>query len=240
MIINKVRKNTNLNIPTSLVVPVYNGELTIIEQLKLCEKILNSFTTKYEIIVADDKSKDNTPSLLKKNFINNKNFKLIFNKSNMGIARNIKKLYSQAKYDYICLYSADGDWNPYDIKKLVIHGYKNNSDIVIGKRNKRAYNPYRKIISFCYNFLPKLLFQVDTIDAGSIKVIKKTLFKKIPLLSKSVFFEAELIIRAKNEGYIISSIPIKFERSKLKKEKGGKMKLVITSLIDLINLRLKT
>ena len=136
MINNKVRKKAKLNIPTSIVVPVYNGELTVIKQLKLCEKILNSFSKKYEIIIADDNSKDNTPSLLKKNFINNENFKSIFNKSNIGIARNIKKLYSMAKHEYICLYSADGDWNPYDIKKLVIHSYKNKSDIVIGKRIK--------------------------------------------------------------------------------------------------------
>lgn len=239
MVINKVQENANLNIPTSLVVPVYNGELTVIKQLKLCEKVLRTFTKKYEILVADDNSSDNTSNLLRKNFKNNKNFKLIFNKSNTGIARNIKKLYSQAKYDYICLYSADGDWNPYDIKKLVIHSYKNNSDIVIGKRNKSAYNPYRRIISFCYNFLPKLFFQVDTIDAGSIKVIKKSLFKKITFLSKSVFFEAELIIKAKNKGYIISSVPVKFKRNREKKGKGRKIKLVITSLIDLINLRLK-
>lgn len=239
MVIGKTRENAEFNIPVSLIVPVYNGELIVIDQLKLCEKILSTFTKKYEILVADDNSRDNTSNSLKKNFINNRNFKLIFNRTNIGIARNLKKLYSQAKYEYICLYSADGDWNPYDIQKLVIHSYKNNSDIVIGKRNKSAYNPYRRIISFCYNFLPKLLFQVDTIDAGSIKVIKKSLFKKIPLLSKSVFFEAELIIRAKNKGYIISSIPIKFERSRRKREKGGKMKLAIASLIDLINLRLK-
>jgi len=239
MLIGKTRENPGFNIPVSLVVPVYNGELTVIEQLKLCEKILNSFTKIYEIIVADDNSKDNTPSLLKKNFINSKNFKLLFNKSNTGIASNIQKLYSMAKHEYICLYSADGDWNPYDIKKLIIHSYKNNSDIVIGKRNKRVYNPYRKIISFCYNFLSKLLFQVDTIDAGSIKVIRRELIHSIPTISKSVFFEAELIIRAKNKGNVISSIPIKFERNREKKRMRGKMKLVITSLIDLINLRLK-
>ena len=38
---------------------------------------------------------------------------------------------------------------------------------------------------------------------------------------------------------VISSIPIKFERNREKKRMRGKMKLVITSLIDLINLRLK-
>ena len=50
VVINKVRRNANLNIPTSVVAPVYNGELTVIEQLRLCEKVLNSFTKKYEII----------------------------------------------------------------------------------------------------------------------------------------------------------------------------------------------
>jgi len=239
MVIGKNRENARFNIPVSLVVPVYSGELVVINQLKLCEKILSTFTKKYEILVADDNSMDNTSNLLKKNFIDKKNFKLIFNRTNIGIARNIKKLYSLAKYEYICLYSADGDWNPYDIKKLVIHSYKNNSDIVIGKRNKRVYSPYRRVISFYYNFLPKLLFHVDTIDAGSIKVIRRELIYYIPTISKSVFFEAELIIKAKNKGYVISSIPIKFKRNRGKKRKGGKIKLVITSLIDLINLRLR-
>lgn len=234
-----MREYTKPNISVSLVVPVFGGELVVINQLKQCEKILNSLTNKYEIIVADDNSGDNTPILLKKNFSGSKNFNLIFNKYNIGIAKNIKKLYSQARYEYVCLYSADGDWNPYDIQKLITYSYKNNADIVIGKRNKKTYSFYRKIISFSYNFLPKLFFLVDTIDAGSIKVVKKSLFKKIPLLSESVFFEAELIIRAKKDGYTVSSVQVGFERNKEKQGNGGRIKLVIFSLIDLINLRLR-
>jgi dolichol-phosphate mannosyltransferase len=240
MILGKITNNHKIDIPVSLVVPVYNGGSTIVSQLKLCEKVLKSLTAKFEIIVADDMSKDETPYLLRKYFINNKNFRLIFNKENLGIAKNLKQLYSQAKFEYICLFSADGDWNPYDIKKLVIHSYENDSDIVIGKRNKSVYNIYRKIISYLYNFLPKLLFQVDTIDAGSIKVIKKSLFKKILLLSKSVFFEAELIIKAKRNGYKISSTQVTFKRNREKQGHGGKIKLAFSSFADLILLKLKS
>lgn len=236
---NKVSKNNNFNIPVSLVIPVFGGERVVISQLIQCEKNLSSFTKKYEIIIADDHSKDNTPSLLKNEFSENKKFNLIFNKNNIGIARNIKKLYSTAKYEYICFYSADGDWNPDDIEKLITNSCKHNADIVIGRRNKNTYSLYRKVISFFYNFLPKILFQVDTVDAGSIKVIKKSLLKKIPLSSESVFFEAELIIRAKRDGYKISSIHVRFKRNKKKQGEGGKMKLVIPSLIDLLTLRLK-
>lgn len=239
MVIGKMKENTKLNISVSLVVPVFGRELVVINQLRQCEKLLNSCIKKYEIIVADDNSKDNTPSLLKKTFSGNKKFNLIFNKHNIGIAKNIKKLYSLARYEYICFYSADGDWNPYDIQKLITHSYKNDADIVIGKRNKKVYSVYRRIISFFYNFLPKLFFLVDTIDAGSIKVIKKSLFKKIPLLSESVFFEAELIIRAQKNGYKISSVQVRFERNNEKQGNEGRIKLVIFSLIDLINLRFK-
>jgi glycosyltransferase involved in cell wall biosynthesis len=239
MTIGKTGKHARLNISVSLVIPVFNEETTAVNQLKQCEEILNSFVKKYEIIVADDSSKDQTQGLLKKYFSNNEKFSLIFNKRNMGIASNIKQLYRAAKYEYICLYSVDGDWNPYDIKKLITHSYHTKSDIVIGKRNKSTYSYFRKIISYYYNFLPKLLFHIDTIDAGSIKVIKKSLFEKINLLSKSVFFEAELIIKAKNKEYVISYLPISFKKNKAEKETFSKIKLAIISLIDLIKLRLK-
>lgn len=237
MTIGKEKKDLIKNNSVSLVVPVYGGEMIVINQLKQCKAILQSFTKKYEIITADDKSKDATASLLKKNFENDKNFNLIFNKKNIGIAANIKKLYSHSRYSYVCLYSADGDWNPTDIKRLVNKSYRENFDIVIGKRDKSVYNPYRRLISFIYNFLPVILFRVNTIDASSIKVIKKTLFNKIKIVSESVFFEAEFIIKAKNKGYSISSIPVSFERKREKKKNPGKTKLAIISLIDLIKLR---
>lgn len=223
----------------SLVVPLFNNEKTLVRQLKKCLEVMKHICNKYELIICDDKSTDSSRQLLEKYFLDNPSFKIIFNKKNQGIAKTIKNLYKKARYQNIVLFSVDGDWNPNDITRLLQYMIKNNNDIVIGKRKYIKYSFYRKFISFFYNYLPFLLFQVKTIDAGSIKVIKRELIHSIPLNSRSVFFEAELIIRAAKEKKKISSIPVSFRKRKESKGFGGKMSLVTKSLIDLIYLRLR-
>lgn len=227
------------NIHASLVIPIFNNEETVLFQLKKCEKIMVKNCKKFEIIVCDDKSTDLSASILKKNFSNNPNFQLIFHNKNQGIARTVKSLYKKAKFSYVVLFSADGDWNPIDIERLLTFAKKNKADMVIGKRTYKSYPIYRKVISFFYNFLPYIFFQTKTIDAGSIKVIRKEIIHSTPIISGSVFFEAEIIIRATKRGKKIVGLPIYFRRNKNKINSGGNIKLVLSSFFDLINLRLK-
>jgi len=203
----------------------------------MCEEVLKNTVSKpFEIIVCDDSSSDGSLSLVRAAFKQHKCFHIITHKTNQGIARTIQELYKKARYDYIILFSIDGDWDPNDIKKLIMHTYRAHADITIGKRNKRSYSLYRKSLSFLYNFLSFILFRVQTFDAGSIKVIKKSVFRSISLQSTSVFFEADLIIKAHKQGYRISSYPISFKRDN-EKASGGKLKLVIQSAWDLLKLR---
>jgi glycosyltransferase involved in cell wall biosynthesis len=222
----------------SLIIPVYNNENTLVSQLKLAEKLISRQCKNYEIIIGEDKSSDNSRLVLEKNFKKSKTYRLIFNKNNLGIAKNIYSLYKKAKNDYIFFYSVDGDWNPYDIQKMILHLKKYNTDIVIGKRNKKnGYNLYRKLVSYFYNNLPLILFRVDPIDAGSIKIIKREIVKKFSLTSRSVFMEAELLIRAVKSGYTISSVSVLYKKPLNQSGTAGNIKLIFTSLRDLIKLK---
>jgi glycosyltransferase AglD len=223
----------------SLVIPTYNDEKTIIKQVKVCEEIVKKLTASYEIIIADDKSTDNTPKLLKKYFSRKKNFKIITNKSNLGITKNVRQLYMSAKKDFVLFYSADGDWNPKDVGNLIKTQAKNNSDIVIGKRKKKiGYTSYRKLISTMHRLLPLVFFGVDTIDPGGIKLIRKK-YVQVPLVSNSQLFEAEIIIRAKKKGARIDSYPVVYEKPYSGAGYGGAFKSATESFIDLLKLRLR-
>lgn len=222
----------------SLIIPIFNNEQTAVKQITVCDRILRSFTSEYEIILCDDKSTDNTKAILKKNFEKNKHINLIFHSKNEGVAKTIKSLYYKAKHDYILLFSVDGDWEPEDIKKMLIKLQKSNADIVIGKRYKTNYTSYRKVVSFFYNFIPRILFGVTTIDAGSIKIIKRALLKKIHIISNSIFFEAEIIIKAKKAGYTITSVPVHYYKVERGSGKGAQLQSVISALKDSINVRL--
>src|SRR3990167_585058 len=116
-------------ISISLAIPVYNNKQTAIPLVKKINLLIGKTCRRYEILIADDKSTDGTTELLKQNFLNKKNIKVFLNKKNVGIAKNIMSLYKKARYEYIVLFSVDGDWNPKDIKGLIEKAYVGNSYI---------------------------------------------------------------------------------------------------------------
>jgi glycosyltransferase involved in cell wall biosynthesis len=231
--------NKKLPFSVSLVVPVYNCKKKAIEQLNICNKILKNICGDYEIIVSDDCSTNGIAGLLEEKFKNNKAFRLIFQEKNLGIAGNFQYLYKSAKKDFVMTFSADGDYNPHDIQKILMFGNRKKADLVIGKRIKKGgYTFYRKFISTFFRLLPLVFFGVDTVDAGSIKLIKRDILPST-IISESVFMEAEIIITAKRKGYKIFSYPVFYKKPERVAGGAGKFSLAFDGFSDLLRLRFK-
>ncbi len=231
-------KKSIKKISISLVIPTYNDEKVIKEQLLACERILKQFCNEFEIIVSDDASHDSTPQILTQIAHNRKKIRLENNRQNIGITANVRKLYLLAKKEFVMFYSADGDWDPNDLKKIIFTQIKNNADIVIGKRRRKiGYTPYRHFVSFMHRFLPLILFGVDTKDPGGIKLIKRSL-AQIELVSKSQLFEAEMVIRAKKSGAKLCWCEVKYKKPSIGAGFGGNFNSALASFVDLIRLRL--
>lgn len=226
-----------LPISVSLAIPTYNNQRTVAKELLKCEGLLKKLVSDYEILIGEDCGKDKTREILKSQFLSRKKFRVFLNSKNLGIAGNVRNLYKKATKEYVIFFSVDGDWSVKDIEKLIVHCYTHKSDVVIGKRENKNYTLYRKFISGAYNTLPKLLFNIQTIDAGSIKIFKRNLIDKNYPISKSVFMEAEIIIRAHKRGGNIESIPVYFNNKTRKTGTGGNIRLVIASFFDLLKLR---
>lgn len=230
--------NKKIPFSVSLVVPVFNCKKTVVSQLNICNKILKTICKNYEIVVSDDCSTDGTAKLLKVAFKDNRNFRLIFQKKNLGIGKNFKFLYISANKEYVMTFPADGDYEPYDIKKMLMFCAAKKGDLIIGKRIKKGgYTIYRKIVSRLFRLLPLLFFGIDTIDAGSIKLINRKIFAH-PIVSESVFVEAEIIITARRKGYRVLSCPIFYGKPEKLSGVAGKFSLATDAFWDLIKFRL--
>jgi glycosyltransferase involved in cell wall biosynthesis len=223
---------SRLPISISLVIPVFNNAKTLKTEIQKAISEVSHLVENYELIICDDKSTDDSRDILKKNFLNQKQIKLLYHDANQGIARTLWDLYHQAGKEYIILFSVDGDWDTADIGKLIRWIFSRRSDIVIGIRNKSEYSLYRKIISFVYNKIPEIVFGVNTYDAGSIKIFKRIVFSQIRIVSRSLFFEAEFIIRATHAGHQVSTVPVSFVRTGINYQTGGKPKNVWVAVLD--------
>lgn len=106
----------------SIIIPCYNVQEYINKCLDSLKEQLNNI--KYEIILIDDCSKDNTKSIIKTR-MKNKDLNIVFleNETNIGAGASRNKAVKKAKYNYISFIDADDylDENYYEemLKKMI-------------------------------------------------------------------------------------------------------------------------
>ena len=149
---------------------------------------------KVEIVMVDDGCPEKSGYYAKK-FLKNKNIKIIFHKKNLGYGAAIKTGLKNCKNNWIFQTDGDAEYDVFDLRKLI--KITNNSDLIITYRLKKKYKTSRIIISWIYNVILRILFhtQFRDISTGS-RLIKRSLLKKINLISNSPFLGAELAIKS--------------------------------------------
>ena len=172
-------------------VPCFNEEKNIVKTL---ENIINSVgNIKYEILVCDDGSKDNTKEIVK-NYINRekKNIILYENDKNLGIGFSYFKYSLEAKGEYYMLINGDNVEPSITIKKII--NEKGKADIIIpyfGTEDRRTL--IRKIISHLFTFVINLI-SFNSIKYYNGPVLHKT--KNVRLYRSKTYgygYQAELI-----------------------------------------------
>ncbi len=220
----------------SIVIPVYNEEssigLVVQELIKYLYKLnLNG----YEVVIVDDGSTDNTGNILKFLKNNYKHIRIVTHKFRRGIGEAIKTALKNGRYEWIFLFPGDGQADPEDIGKFL--SATNIADLVIGYREKRADPRYRYFTSDLWRWLIYVLFGIRFKDINWIKLIKKHAIDTIPIISKSAFIDAEILLRAKKIGYKIIEIPSNHRKRVAGKTKCFAFSIVTDALKDIIKLR---
>ena len=197
----------------SIVTPIYNDLPTMVTVLPKLEALAKAHFDRWEIVLLDDASCDDSWRWAKGYSRGKKRIRLYRHANNMGIARTYRELYRRARYDVIVLFSLDGEWDPFDAIRLAVRLTERKFDIVVGIRRKKVYTLWRAVVSYVYNIVTRLVFRVAMGDAGSIKALRRQVVRETPIISSGVFDEAERLIRAKKAGYSIGFIHVHHKRT---------------------------
>jgi glycosyltransferase involved in cell wall biosynthesis len=225
----------------SVVMPAYNEEAAIEtvvrEHVAALGKLAGSIPD-WEIVVVDDGSKDRTAAVLEQLACEIPRLRVV-RQQNQGIFGAFTRAYREARGTHVYSTGSDGQWPAENIgpmwKKL-----ESGCGLVIGVRQNRheVYTPARRLISKMFNLMPRLLFGAPVEDAGSVKLGVRKAFE-LPLISRSVFFEAERIILAHRSGLRVGFVPIEFLPRKGGKAMGASWKNIRNSSVDLLRCMVK-
>ena len=162
----------------SLVVPLYNEEENV---SILCEKVERALTNyKYELILIDDCSNDNTKENIKS--LKNPNVTLIELKKNYGQSLAMSAGFDFANGDYIITLDGDLQNDPTDIPKMVNKLIEEDVDVVTGYRKNRKDSILKTFPSKIANFLIRKLTKMKIKDQGcALKVFTRETAKSLKL-----------------------------------------------------------
>ena len=191
----------------SLMFPLYKDKNTVEIMIKKSSRILKKLKRKYEIIIVDDGCPEKSGELAFKISKKFSNIKIFFHKKNLGYGAALKTGLKKCKNDLIFQIDGDNEYDVNDLSRLL--KFSENNDLVITYRYKKKYSTYRMLISWVYNAILRLIFNIKfrDISAGS-RLVSKKLIRSIKLKSNSPFVGAELAIKAKLAGYKVGEIGI--------------------------------
>jgi glycosyltransferase involved in cell wall biosynthesis len=116
----------NMNYPSiSIIINCHNGEAYLKETIN---SVLNQTYQFWELILFDNKSTDNSPTIFKS--YKDKRLKYILSKHHtpLGMARNLA--IQEAKYDWVAFLDADDLWDNYKLEKQMFHTKLENIGII--------------------------------------------------------------------------------------------------------------
>ena len=196
----------------SVIIPVYNEELTIGNIIDRTKSALQQIGLVYEIIVVDDHSYDKSLEVAK-----NHGAKLFTLKQHLGKGYALRAGFAKAKGDIIITIDSDGSHRPEELSRVLTPVIINNVDLVIGSRYLNPKNvASKKLNAFgvrIFNLLIQSLTGIAITDSQSgYRAMKRQILIKQRLKSGGYEIESEMLVKTAKDGFRVAEVPISFEQ----------------------------
>jgi len=196
----------------TIIIPVYNEELTIGNIIDRTKIALQQIGLENEIIVVDDQSYDNSLEVVKKRSV-----KVYTLKQHLGKGYALRAGFAQAKGDIIVTIDSDGSHRPEELAEVLSLVLDDKADLVIGSRymnHKRVAS--RKLNAFgvqLFNHFIQLLTGVAITDSQSgYRAMKREVLKSQKPKSGGYEIESEMLVKTAKKGFRVTEVPISFEQ----------------------------
>lgn len=224
----------------SLIFACFNEEEELAGAVEESVQELKHLFNRFEIIIVDDCSVDNSPNIA--NMLSKKypSVKTIHNPINLGQGISFLIGIKQSQGEYVMQNGVDRPFAIGDLKKLMPL-IKKNDILIVARVDRSAYTIWRKCTSLVNIFLRKLFFKVPFNDLNFVQVYKRSVVEHMTVKSRSAaFVTQELVITAYEKGYRIQEIKLPYHRRTSGEAHHGKQRDILWALIDMLSFWLES
>ena len=212
----------------SVLVPAMNEAENLPLFMEEAAKAFAATPGRYEVIVVDDGSTDNTWSVLERLKTQYSFLRTARHRARRGIADALRTGYLHARSNVFVFYPADMQFKPEDIPSLVAPILADEADMVTGFKQGKYEKAF---VSKIYNGLSRTLFHVPVKDLNSVKAYRREIMDGLPVRPD---WHRYMIVIAAAQGFTVTEIPIPLYPRHAGKSKFGLSRIPV-GVLDMLS-----
>ncbi len=219
----------------SLVLPAFDEARSIVAVVEEAHRALALARLRFEIVVVDDGSTDDTSRLVTELASSLPDLRLVRLHENRGYGAALRAGFAAARMEAVGYMDSDGQLDPSDLARLL--DALARADLAAGVRANRAEGSIRWALSRAYNGLATRTLAVAAQDLNcALKLVRREVIELVSPRTDGYLGGAEIVARARVHGLRVVEIPVRhrprlFGRSKVTVRRS------LAALVELASLR---
>jgi glycosyltransferase involved in cell wall biosynthesis len=209
----EIEERERKNFLVSVIIPVFNEEVTIGDVVTRTKTTLEKLGVTYEVLVVDDGSYDRSAEIAQEQKAN------VLRECHKGKGFALRCGFRHSQGDLVVTLDADGSHKPEEIPLVLGSLMDNRNDFVVGSRfansedNKTKIPKINRAGNKLFNTMTGYLTGLKITDSQSgFRAIRSSLIKRMKLGSHGYEVESEMLVKALRMGARVAEIPISFDQ----------------------------
>jgi glycosyltransferase involved in cell wall biosynthesis len=219
----------------SVIFPAFNEEANIRCTIEAAIKVLPKVARRWEIIVVNDGSTDDTALVCDQLRALYSEVKVIVHQQNRGYGAALKSGITSANYDLIFFSDSDGQFDFNELQQLIC--WSEDFDIIAGYRAKRRDPLHRRLNALGWNVLIRLVLGIKIRDIDcAFKLFRRSVFDHIQIRCVGAMVNTEILAQATRLGLRIRQVKVSHFPRRYGKQSGANLRVIIKAFRELCRL----
>ncbi len=218
--------------------PAHNERDNLIWLLPHCNEVLPKLAKRFNVIVVDDGSTDDTGDVARSVAKElGMEIKVIRHEHKSGVGLALGDGLRAADMDYAAIIDADGQLDPADLSMLI--PLLKDADLVGGWRLNREDPAFRSWMSTIFNRVVLTTFNLPLKDVDcALKIMRTDILRKFDLHAHSAVMNAELYWNVRKHGGKFAQVGVPHHARKMGVRSGGRLIPIMRAMKEVFLIRL--
>lgn len=215
--------------------PAHDEEDNVVPMAEAMLRVLPEVAAAWELVIVDDGSRDRTAERANELARLWPGVRVVHHETNRGYGAAIRSGLAAARHEWVFYTDGDRQFEPRQITRLVAELPR--ADVVVGYRARRADNVVRRLNTFAWNTLIRLLFGVRVRDVDcAFKLLPRSALEGLALEAEGAMISTELLAHLVRRGQRIVEVPIDHFPRVSGTPSGGDPRVIVRAFRELARL----